>query len=107
MSNEEPDDVLIDALDTNVAAAIGRVVTSWAILEHTIDRHIWELAGLEKEPGACITSQLTSVARRIDALISLARLQKISAQAIGRFNKFKQKAGALAEQRNRVAHDPW
>jgi hypothetical protein len=107
MSSEEPDDLLLGYLDTYVAAAIGRVVASWAILEHEIDQLIWELAGLEKEQGACITSQLTSVARRIDALVSLARLRKIGAPTIAKFNKFRQRAGALAEKRNRVAHDPW
>ena len=105
--SDEPDDLLLSHLDTYVAAAIGRAITAWAILEHSINEMIWELAGVEKEPGACITSQLTSVARRMDALISLARLQKISEPTISKFNKFKQKAGALAEQRNRIAHDPW
>jgi hypothetical protein len=104
---DEPDDLLLGYLDTYVAAAIGRAISAWALLEHSINEVIWELAGVEKNPGACITSQLTSVARRMDALISLARLQKISAPTIGKLNKFKEKAGALAEKRNRVAHDPW
>lgn len=105
--SDEPDDVLLSHLDTYVAAAIGRVITAWAILEHSINEAIWALAGVEREQGACITSQLTSVARRIDALISLARVQKISESTVAKFNKFKSKASDLAERRNRIAHDPW
>ena len=40
MSNEEPDDLMLGSLDTYVAAAIGRVVASWAIMEHMIDEQI-------------------------------------------------------------------
>lgn len=107
MPDQEPDDVLLPFLDTYVAAAIGRTIAAWAIFEHSINELIWTLAGVEPDPGACITSQLTTVARRMDALLALARLNKVGDSTIGKLNKFRQKANVLAEKRNRLAHDPW
>jgi hypothetical protein len=44
-------------------AAVGRVASKWAQLEHHIQEVIWRLAGLETMTGTCITSQSTAGAR--------------------------------------------
>jgi hypothetical protein len=37
----------------------------------------------------------------------LAQLQGVRASHITKLRKFRDKAGSLADRRNRIAHDPW
>jgi hypothetical protein len=107
MPEEPDDDVLLPWLDIDHAAAIGRLVSTWAHLEHEIDQLVWTLAGVEENPGACLTAQLSTVARRLDALISLLKLHSTDDLIIRKVAKFKGRTIELAEKRNRVVHDPW
>lgn len=107
MPDEPSDDVLFDYLDVYHAAAIARAISAWAKIEFEIDEFIWQLAQLEPNVGACLTTQFPGVVARMNALISLARQQKVNKARIGRLNKFKTLATALADERNRLVHDPW
>jgi hypothetical protein len=88
-------------------AGIGRVAAVWAKLEFTINEMIWDLANLDINCGACITSQLTSPVSRMRALISLVRLLGGKDRLIGDLNKFSGRIDGLARRRNRIVHDPW
>jgi hypothetical protein len=90
-----------------MAAAIGRVVAAWAMLERDINDTICDVGGLNREIGACITAQIYTVMGRLDALIALSSHMNASASSIKKLNRFKEKARILAERRNRIAHDPW
>lgn len=107
MPDEPEDDILLGYMDTYHAAAIGMIISAWAGLEYQIDEVIWGLAGLEPEPGACLTSQFPTVVTRINALIALARVQQVSAERINKLNGFRKRAIGLSESRNRIVHDPW
>jgi hypothetical protein len=56
-------------------AAIGKVASNWAALEHLIDSMIWRMGMFMDNEGACVTAQIPNMARRLDALIAIIRLQ--------------------------------
>ena len=87
-------------------AAVGKVASAWALFEGLVDVSIWQVAGLNPQNGACITAQITGSARKLDALISLVRHHHGDA-AVAKLNKIAQTSQGLAEQRNRIVHDPW
>jgi hypothetical protein len=88
-------------------AAIGKVASNWAVLERLIDSAIWGLLGANDEDGACLTAQLASIGRRLDAFNSLIRLRKGSDELMSQINAFPRKANEAARKRNRIVHDPW
>jgi len=90
-----------------MAAAIGRVVAAWAMVERDISDTICDVAGINREIGACITAQINTVMGRLEALIALSKLLNAPAGSITKLNRFKERARVLADRRNRIAHDPW
>jgi len=88
-------------------AAIGKVIVQWAHLESSVNDGIEELAFIDTLSAVCVTSQIAGITRKLDAYMSLAGLRGASDGTIKKLNKFYEKARGLAEQRNRVAHDPW
>lgn len=107
VSEDEPLEAIPGYIDTEMAASLGRAVVEWAYIEASVDKLIWEMVRLEREVGACLTMQLTSVARRFDVVISLAELFGISDENIKKLRHQKDKARSLSEKRNRIAHDTW
>ncbi len=89
------------------AALIVRAISDWATLEYEIDDLICDLGEVEVEIGACMTAQFPTVNALLNALIAIAQVRKVSSAAIGRLNKFREWANAIADRRNRVAHNPW
>jgi hypothetical protein len=57
-------------------AAVGRVASKWAMLEHQIQSLIWGLAGLDEMTGTCITSQIGHSGRLMDALLALLKQKR-------------------------------
>jgi hypothetical protein len=109
---KEPDEpegeILLKLLPFEYAEEIGRVVAGWAQLEHDIHETVWSLADIEDQNiGACLTSQYSTVNACLNALLALARLKGYSESQIAKLNKFREYVAALAERRNRIAHDPW
>lgn len=87
--------------------SIGSVAAIWAVLELRINYAIWELANVNKQAGACITSQITAPVARMRALISLVHFREGSQELLKALNKFSGIIDGLARRRNRVVHDPW
>jgi hypothetical protein len=87
-------------------AAIGRVASEWAAFETTIDSRAIALAGLSPELAVCFTAQIAGWTRKLDAYISIARLCGM-VKAQSKLNIFAKDTQGLAEQRNRIVHDPW
>jgi hypothetical protein len=87
-------------------AAIGRVAAEWAALETTIDSACLRLAQIEPRIGVCLTSQIAGWGRKLDAYIALARLSGAT-ETVRKLNAFAEDTNGLADQRNRVVHDPW
>jgi hypothetical protein len=94
-------------IDPYHAAAIMRVISIWAEFEYEIDQSIWALARLEPEQGACITSQLPGAMARMNALISLAKIENIPAKHINALNGVVERLNGPREMRNRLVHGPW
>jgi hypothetical protein len=87
--------------------AIGKVASEWAILEAIIDSVSIRLAGIGAMPGLCFTAQIAGPARKIDALISLAKHRGATADIIKKLNEFSENLRKASEQRNRYVHDFW
>ena len=88
-------------------AAVGRVASKWAQLEHHIQELIWGLAGLDEMTGTCITSQIGHSGRLMDALLALLEQKGASKDELKPFGKFCQSVGDKQRMRNRIVHDPW
>lgn len=87
-------------------AAIGRATVTWAFFEMIIDTHIWRLAQVNTDHGACMTAQIAGSGRKMDALMSLVRHRIGDGPWTKRLNAFAQSTTGLAERRNRMIHDP-
>jgi hypothetical protein len=87
--------------------AIAKVVSNWATFELMIASSLWILAGVDDDPGACLTAQIPNGARLLDAFIALVRLRGGDDTLIRQINKFAEATQKLNLKRNRVVHDPW
>lgn len=87
-------------------AAIGVVAAEWANFEAIIDYCTIRLTGLRDDFGACLTSQISGSARKLDAYISVAR-NRGATDVDKDLKKFSEAVARLAERRNRIVHDPW
>jgi hypothetical protein len=54
-----------------------------------------------------LTAQFPTVVARLDALIALARVRRISSARVNKLNTFREQAMRLCHERNRIVHDPW
>jgi hypothetical protein len=88
-------------------AAVGRVASKWAQLEHHIQELIWGLAGLDEMTGTCITSQIGQSGRLMDALLALLEQKGASKDELKPFGKFCHSVSDKQRMRNRIVHDPW
>jgi len=107
MPPELPEKLLFPKVSEEMLAAIGAVATQWSLLEFYMDRFTWALAGMKDVAGACLTAQIGSLPRRLDAIISLVRLRNLDGQIVAELNKFAQASWDLSRQRNRIVHDTW
>jgi hypothetical protein len=104
MSEPRP---LFPTLPPSHYAAIGKVAANWAAFEHLVESALWVLAGVDDEPGVCLTAQIPNTARRFDVLMALVRLRGGSEELLKRINKFVEDTYDLTTKRNRVIHDAW
>ncbi len=104
---DEPGDILLNRLRSDYAAALGSAIAAWAYFEFRIDELIWELARVEQDVGACLTSNYGTVAQKFDALFAIARLVKVDEKHLNQLKKIRLKADGHAQSRNRIVHDPW
>jgi hypothetical protein len=88
-------------------AAIGLVAARWSQLELIIDLKSILFARVSVETGICFTAQISGVARKFDAFISLAKLKGADESSCKKLKKFHEKVTAVAERRNRIVHDVW
>jgi hypothetical protein len=87
-------------------AAVGFVTSQWATLEMRIDQFTLELGRIPFQAGSCLTAQIFGPARKLDAYIAIARLRGADS-FLPELERFSKDATSIAEQRNRVVHDPW
>lgn len=93
--------------DTDHYAALGALVAVWSLIEAAVDIETHSLAQLNAETGYCLTAQITGIARKLDAYVSLANLVEIQTELAKALRKFADNSVALAEKRNRYIHDVW
>ena len=86
---------------------VGRITAVWAMLEWTMDRLIWDLAGVEQMLGACITTQLNGPTPRLRTIKALAALLGAPDTTLTKINKFGRTIITPQEERNRAVHDAW
>ena len=84
-------------------AAIGRVASTWSVLEGLIDSAALRLANFDWELGFCFTAQVIGPGKKLDAYIAVAKHRGAKAD----FDRFAKDTTALSERRNRVIHDQW
>jgi hypothetical protein len=85
---------------------IGRVASTWAILETMMNGCIADLALCGEYEMACVTSQLIGPANRMHALIALFVHRGGSDQLRKKLTTFQGHVQQLGEERNRIVHDP-
>ena len=88
-------------------AAIGLVAANWSHFEAVIDAWTHKFADLESEVGVCLTAQIAGPARKIHAFIALVKLRGVTDPTAEALDKLAKNITAMAERRNRVAHDWW
>ena len=89
------------------ADCIARVASVWSRLEYDVNIAIWKLADVRPAMGACMTSQIYTLRGRLDALLALAKLRRVSDPIIKKINKFGEDSRSGQEIRNRIIHDQW
>jgi hypothetical protein len=87
-------------------AAIGHVANTMATLEFYVDVGIWELVGALQQLTACLTAQMISVHPKLKAFIGLVEVLGGSKETIGKLKTIQGRIAGLAEDRNRMVHDP-
>lgn len=102
-----PTEIQKPAEDHKIYSLVGRVCSEWAHLEHILDETIWDLAEINPERGACITAQLMGHRPRCLTIIALTTHLTLGKNTIGKIEAFMNKLSNLAEDRNRIVHDPW
>ena len=106
MKPEPPDDFLAEASSEHLIT-IGRIASSWSAFELMLDEAIWAFTGLNREVGACVTSQIPNVSRRLEAVLSLLKLKEAPDLILGPLRKFVQRTNELQIKRNGVVHAIW
>jgi hypothetical protein len=86
---------------------IGRVAAEAAHLEHILDTIIWEMAGADRELGACITGQLLGPAARLNVMHALAAQKGLPKDVLNRIEDLTNKCSEVHKRRNRFVHDAW
>ena len=97
-----------EAIDASAIyyAQVGRIAHLWAMLEHMLDDMIWSLSNLDKDIGACITSQIYSVQYRIQAISAICRFKGASKETLDLLNSLDREARSLVVDRNIAVHNP-
>jgi hypothetical protein len=93
--------------DHPIYTKIGRVASSWSHLESQLDSIIWRLAGLHPRTGACITAQMLGATNRFKTIITLLKERGASSTLVTQTQKIMNTSYDVAEERNRIIHDPW
>jgi hypothetical protein len=88
-------------------ALSGRVADAWAMFEFHIDRTIWGLAAVNDGAGACVTAQFVGVYGRLRALQAVVELAGGGKELRDDLASIAGRSEPLAEERNRIVHDPW
>jgi hypothetical protein len=93
-------------LPNELLAAIGRVAVEWSLFEFAVNNQIGEFTN-DFPAAICLTSQISTMGRRFDGLIALARLCGVGEDVIRELNVFSEKTHTMSRKRNRVLHDVW
>lgn len=87
--------------------AIGKVAVEWTRFESYLAETVRMLAGVDNNYGKCITAQIFSVDRFLDALSALVDLRSPGAADEEQFKKRLERIQSIAERRDQVVHDVW
>jgi hypothetical protein len=107
--SDQPSDpgVPFDERLKRLYANIGAVASLWSLVERSIDYQCWRLAGVEDDPGACLTSQIQSARAKLIALEALVRLRGGTESLVRKIRRFRDaKCQPAADKRNRLVHNP-
>ena len=88
-------------------ALIGRVASAWTQFEYMLDLVVWDMGNLNRETGVCITGQMMGATGRFKAIEALGRKVGLGTETLEKFRKLRNQHYEIAEQRNRIVHDPW
>lgn len=86
---------------------VGKISAEWARLETGFDITIMDLVGGDSERLHCVTAQFTSYHSKLLAIESLLHHHNAPENTRKQLRRFKGALGEIAQQRNRVIHDPW
>ncbi len=107
-----PDDMATDT-DTNAAefdshfAIIGRIAATWSALDYVIDLATSMLLRTDDAATLCVTSQIGSTGRRLNALVSLFHLRGLPEDDLSEMRRLITPTIALQHKRNSIVHAVW
>jgi hypothetical protein len=93
--------------DHPINTMVGHVASTWSHVEHVLDLIIWELSKTEPTLAACITAQIMGIPPRCKAIIALGKVRGLAEATLKCVERFMRKSYDVADERNRIIHDPW
>ena len=87
--------------------AIGRVASYWTHFEHILDEIIWDISQVPEDIAICITGQMMGATPRFKAIDALGKHVGLPKELLKKATNLKGRQYDVAEDRNRVVHDPW
>lgn len=104
-----PRRTVLSAFETNndYFTRIGAICAEWAAFEARLDQTIQLLSGMEPAVAAAITSQINGPVPRMRVILSLLEVKGASQAVRDKLVAYMNKTHGIADQRNRVVHDPW
>jgi len=102
---------LVDAMMEQQTAkhyrALGKVAVEWSRFEGYLGDMVRMLAGADNKFGECLTAQINSVGRMLDALSSVSELRRPGISSDPSFKKRIDRIRSIASRRHHVIHDVW
>jgi len=86
---------------------IGRVASAWTYFEHILDEIIWNISQIPEDLALCITGQIMGATPRLKIIEALCKYLGLPEPLLKKAKKLKELQYGVAEQRNRIVHDPW
>ena len=87
--------------------AVGRVAVEWTRFESYLGETVRMLAGVDNKLGECISAQIRTLEKMLDALSSLSDLRSPGIAAERSFKERLELIQSLANRRNQVINDVW
>lgn len=106
MSNPKVDATIEEQIAEHYRA-LGRVAVEWTRFEDYLGDMVQMLAGVDDEFGQCLTAQIGTADRMLDAFLSLSELRRPGISRDPSFRKRLEHIRSVADRQRHAIHDLW